>query len=131
MLSPRTTRMHPMTPSAQTVTIFHNPACGTSRNVLALIREAGIEPVVVEYLKTPYTREQLSGLLQTMGLRPRDVLRTKGDLYTDLGLADPALSDEQLLDALLAHPVLVERPIVVSPKGTRLCRPKERVLDLL
>ena len=120
-----------MTPSAQTVTIFHNPACGTSRNVLALIREACIEPVVVEYLKNPYTREQLSGLLQTMGLRPRDVLRTKGDLYTDLGLADPALSDAQLLDALLAHPVLVERPIVVSPKGTRLCRPKERVLDLL
>lgn len=120
-----------MTPSAQTVTIFHNPACGTSRNVLALIREAGIEPVVVEYLKTSYTREQLSGLLQAMGLRPREVLRTKGDLYTELGLADPALSDAQLLDALLAHPVLVERPIVVSPKGTRLCRPKERVLDLL
>ncbi len=120
-----------MTPSAQTVTIFHNPACGTSRNVLALIREAGVEPVVVEYLKTPYTREQLSGLLQAMGLRPREVLRTKGDLYAELGLADPALSDAQLLDALLAHPVLVERPIVVSPKGTRLCRPKERVFDLL
>ena len=120
-----------MTPSAQTVTIFHNPACGTSRNVLALIREAGVEPVVVEYLKQSYTREQLSSLLQAMGLRPRDVLRTKGDLYTELGLADPALSDAQLLDALLAHPVLVERPIVVSPKGTRLCRPKERVLDLL
>lgn len=120
-----------MNPSAQNVTIFHNPACGTSRNVLALIREAGIEPVVVDYQKTPYTREQLSGLLQVMGLRPRDVLRTKGDLYAELGLADPALSDAQLLDALLAHPVLVERPIVVSPRGTRLCRPKERVLDLL
>lgn len=120
-----------MNPSAPNVTIFHNPACGTSRNVLALIREAGIEPVVVDYQKTPYTREQLSGLLQAMGLRPRDVLRTKGDLYTELGLADPALSDAQLLDALLAHPVLVERPIVVSPRGTRLCRPKERVLDLL
>ena len=114
-----------------TVTIFHNPSCGTSRNVLALIREAGIEPVVVEYLKTPYTREQLRGLLRTMSLRPRDVLRAKGDLYAELGLADISLSDAQLLDAMVAHPVLVERPIVISPKGTRLCRPKERVLDLL
>ena len=117
-----------MTPS---LTIFHNPSCGTSRNVLALIRDAGIEPTVIEYLKTPYTREQLAGLLQAMGLRPRELLRTKGDLYGDLGLADPALSDAQLLDAMVQHPVLVERPIVVSPKGTRLCRPKERVLDLL
>ena len=120
-----------MPPSEQPITIFHNPSCGTSRNVLALIRAAGIEPTVVEYLKTPYTREQLTGLLQAMDLRPREVLRTKGDLYTELGLADPALTDAQLLDAQLAHPVLVERPIVVSPKGTRLCRPKERVLDLL
>lgn len=114
-----------------TITIFHNPSCGTSRNVLSLIREAGIEPSVVEYLKSPYTREQLHGLLQTMGLRPRELLRTKGDLYTELGLADASLSDAQLLDAMVAHPVLVERPIVISPKGTRLCRPKERVLDLL
>lgn len=114
-----------------TVTIFHNPSCGTSRNVLALIREAGIEPVVVDYLKTPYSREQLAGLLQAMGLRPREVLRTKGELYAELGLADPSLSDAQLLDAMVANPVLVERPIVISPKGTRLCRPKERVLDLL
>lgn len=114
-----------------TITIFHNPSCGTSRNVLALIREAGIEPVVVEYLKTPYTRELLGGLLQAMGLRPRDVLRVKGDLYRELGLADASLSDAQLLEAMVAHPVLVERPIVISPKGTRLCRPKERVLDLL
>ena len=120
-----------MKPSSQHLTIFHNPACGTSRNVLALIREAGFEPTVVDYQKYPYTREQLTGLLKAMGLRPRDVLRTKSDLYAELGLADPALSDAQLLDALLAHPVLVERPIVVSPKGTRLCRPKERVLDLL
>ena len=120
-----------MKPSASTVTIFHNPACGTSRHVLALIREAGVEPVVVEYLKTPYTREQLSGLLQAMGLRPRQVLRTKGDLYTELGLAEPSLSDAQLLDAMVANPVLVERPIVVGPRGTRLCRPKEQVLDLL
>jgi len=117
-----------MTPS---LTIFHNPSCGTSRNVLALIRDAGIEPTVIEYLKTPYTREQLAGLLQAMGLRPRELLRTKGDLYGELGLADPALSDAQLLDAMVQHPVLVERPIVVSPKGTRLCRPKERVFDLL
>ncbi len=113
------------------VTVFHNPSCGTSRNVLALIREAGFEPTVVDYQKYPYTREQLTGLLKAMGLRPRDALRTKGDLYVELGLADPALSDAQLLDAMVAHPVLVERPIVVSPKGTRLCRPKERVLDLL
>lgn len=120
-----------MKPSAPNITIFHNPACGTSRNVLALIREAGIEPTVVDYQKTPYTREQLAGLLAAMGLRPRDVLRTKGGLYADLGLADPALSDAQLLDAMLAQPVLVERPIVVSPKGTRLCRPKEQVLSLL
>lgn len=114
-----------------TFTIFHNPACSTSRHVLTLIREAGIEPTVVEYLKTPYTREQLEGLLQAMGLRPRDVLRTKGELYTELGLADPALGDAQLLDALVQHPALVERPIVVSPRGTRLCRPRERVLELL
>ncbi len=120
-----------MTPPATPITIFHNPACGTSRNVLAMIREAGVEPTVVEYLKQPYTREQLSGLLLAMALRPRDLLRTKGDLYGELGLDNPALSDAQLLDAMLAHPVLVERPIVVSPRGTRLCRPKERVLDLL
>ena len=114
-----------------TITIFHNPSCGTSRNVLALIRDAGVEPQVIDYLKTPYSREQLAGLLQAMGLRPRDALRTKGDLYVELGLADPSLSDVQLLEAMVANPVLVERPIVVSPKGTRLCRPKERVLDLL
>jgi len=113
------------------ITVFHNPSCGTSRNVLALIREAGVEPQVIDYLKTPYTREQLAGLLQAMGLRPREVLRTKGDLYTELGLADPGLSDTQLLDAMVENPVLVERPIVVSPKGTRLCRPKERVLELI
>ena len=107
-----------MKPTALIVTIFHNPSCGTSRNVLALIREAGIEPVVVEYLKTPYTREQLGDLLQAMGLRPRDALRTKGDLYIELGLTDASLSDAQLLDAMVANPVLVERPIVISPKGT-------------
>jgi arsenate reductase len=120
-----------MKPPSQTSTIFHNPSCGTSRKVLALIREAGVEPTVVEYLKTPYTRGQLAGLLQAMSRRPRDVLRTKGDLYATLGLADPALSDAQLLDAMVANPVLVERPIVVSPKGTRLCRPAESVTGLL
>ncbi len=113
------------------VTIYHNPACGTSRNVLAMLREAGHEPQVVEYLKQPYTREQLQDLLKAMGLRPRDVLRTKGDLYTELGLADPKWSDDELLDTMVAHPVLVERPIVVTPLGTRLCRPKERVLEVL
>lgn len=118
--------------SAQpTVTLFHNPNCGTSRNVLALIREAGVEPQVVDYQKTPYTRAQLVGLLAAMGLTPRQVLRTKGELYLQLGLDNPALSDDQLLDAMVTHPVLVERPIVVTPKGTALCRPKERVLDLL
>lgn len=122
---------HPNNAMSATITIFHNPACGTSRNVLGLIRAAGVEPTVVEYLKTPYTREQLMALLQAMSLRPRDVLRTKGGLYTQLGLDDAGLSDAQLLDAMLAHPVLVERPIVVSPRGTRLCRPQERVLDLL
>ena len=113
------------------VTIYHNPACGTSRNVLALIREAGVEPVVVEYLKTPYTREQLSGLLQAMGLLPREVLRTKGDLYAELGLADASLADDALLDAMMAHPVLIERPFVVTDKGVRLCRPADLVQEIL
>jgi arsenate reductase (glutaredoxin) len=120
--------MKPMHPD---ITIFHNPSCGTSRTVLALIREAGVEPRVVNYLTTPYTREQLAGLLNTMALRPRDVLRTKGDLYTELDLARPDWTDDQLLDVMVSHPVLVERPIVVTPLGTRLCRPKERVFDLL
>lgn len=118
-------------PQPFSVTIYHNPACGTSRNVLAMLREAGHEPQVVEYLKQPYTREQLQGLLGAMGLRPRDVLRAKGELYAELGLADPKRSDDELLDTLAAHPALVERPIVVTPLGTRLCRPKERVLELL
>lgn len=120
-----------MKPPTPDITLFHNPACGTSRNVLALIRAAGIEPHIVDYLKTPYTRERLAGLLAAMGMRPRDLMRTKGDLYAELGLSRPDLSDEQLLDILVRHPVLVERPIVVSPLGTRLCRPKERVLGLL
>ncbi|OOG81833.1 arsenate reductase (glutaredoxin) [Hydrogenophaga sp. A37] len=113
------------------ITIFHNPSCGTSRNVLVLIREAGFEPRVVNYLTTPYTREQLAGLLNAMALRPRDVLRTKGDLYTELDLARADWTDEQLLDFMVNHPVLVERPIVVTPLGARLCRPKERVWEVL
>lgn len=114
-----------------TITIYHNPACGTSRNTLAMIRQAGIEPRVIEYLKTPPSREELIRLLADMGLAPRDLLREKGTPYHDLGLADPALSDDALIDAMLAHPILINRPIVVSPKGTRLCRPSEKVIDLL
>ncbi|MCF4125734.1 arsenate reductase (glutaredoxin) [Methylobacterium sp. SyP6R] len=113
------------------VVIYHNPACGTSRNVLAMIRHAGIEPHVVEYLKTPPTRELLRRLLDRAGLTLREVLRKKGTPYAELGLDDPALTDDQLLDAIAAHPVLLERPLVVSPRGVRLCRPSEQVLDLL
>jgi arsenate reductase len=120
-----------MKPKNPDITVFHNPGCGTSRNVLALIREAGFEPRVVDYLKTPYTREQLAGLLTAMGLRPRDVLRSKGDVYVQLDLARSDWTDVQLLDFMVQHPVLVERPIVVTPRGTRLCRPKERVFELL
>lgn len=113
------------------VTIFHNPACGTSRNVLAMIRQSGVEPEIIEYLKTPPTREQLVALLIAMDMSPRDLLRRKGTPYAELGLADKTLSDAQLLDAMLEHPILIERPIVVTEKGVLLCRPSERVLDLL
>ena len=113
------------------VVIYHNPACGTSRNTLAMIRNAGLEPHVVEYLKTPPTRALLVQLLERAGLSVRDVLREKGTPFAELGLADPALSDDRLLDAIEAHPVLLNRPLVVSPKGVRLCRPSEAVLDLL
>lgn len=111
--------------------IYHNPACGTSRNTLALIRAAGIEPVVVEYLKTPPDREAIRALAGAMGQPLRALLREKGALFTELGLGDPALSEEQILDAIAAHPVLLNRPIVVTPLGTRLCRPSETVLALL
>jgi arsenate reductase len=114
-----------------TVTIYHNPACGTSRNTLAMIRAAGTEPMVVEYLKTPPTRADLLDLVRRMGVPLRDVLRQKGTPYDALGLGDPSLSDDALLDAVEAHPVLINRPIVVTPKGVRLCRPSEEVLDLL
>lgn len=114
-----------------TVTIYHNPDCGTSRNVLALIRNAGIEPNVIEYLKTPPTRDELRGLLARMGITVRALLREKGTPYRGLGLDDPSLSDDQLLDAMLAHPVLINRPIVVTPRAVRLARPSEAVLDIL
>ena len=114
-----------------TVTIYHNPACGTSRNTLALIRNAGIEPTIVEYLRTPLARGQLAALIASAGLSVRDALREKGTPYQELGLDDPALNDAQLLDAMVAHPILLNRPFVVSPLGTRLCRPSELVLDIL
>nr|WP_313533768.1 arsenate reductase (glutaredoxin) [Brucella anthropi] len=113
------------------VIIYHNPACGTSRNTLAMIRNAGIEPHVIEYLKTPPMRAMLEQLIARMGISVRALLREKGTPYAELGLSDPALTDEQLLDAMLAHPILINRPIVVSPKGVKLCRPSEEVLDLL
>ncbi len=113
------------------VVIYHNPACGTSRNTLALIRNAGVEPHVIEYLKTPPTRALLSQLVERMGIPVRALLREKGTPYAELGLDDPGLSDEALLDAMMTHPILINRPIVVSPKGVRLCRPSEQVLDLL
>ncbi len=113
------------------VTIYHNPACGTSRNTLAMIRATGVEPVVIEYLKTPPSREELRSLVQRMGVPLRDILRQKGTPYGELGLDNPALSDDALLDAIELHPILINRPIVVAPKGVRLCRPSELVLDLL
>ena len=113
------------------VTIYHNPACGTSRNTLALIRHVGIEPHVIDYLKTPPSRALVQDLVARMGVPLREVLREKGTPFAELGLGDPALGDDRLLDALEAHPVLLNRPIVVTPKGVRLCRPSEAVLDLL
>ncbi|WP_136161822.1 arsenate reductase (glutaredoxin) [Sphingomonas flavalba] len=113
------------------VIIYHNPDCGTSRNTLAMIRNAGVEPHVIEYLKTPPSREMLTRLIARMGISVRELLREKGTPYAELGLGDPALSDEQLLDAMMARPILINRPIVVSPKGVKLCRPSEDVLDLL
>lgn len=114
-----------------TITIYHNPACGTSRNVLGLIRNAGIAPHIVEYLKTPPSREVLSDLIRRMGVPVRALLRRKGTPYDELGLDDPALTDDQLITAMLAQPILINRPIVVTPLGVRLCRPSETVLDLL
>jgi arsenate reductase len=113
------------------VTIYHNPACGTSRNTLAMIEAAGYRPIVVEYLKTGWTRQDLEALFTAMNAKPRDLLRRKGAPAAELGLLEPDVSDDHILDAMVAHPVLVERPIVVTPKGTKLSRPSELVLDLL
>jgi arsenate reductase len=113
------------------VTIYHNPACGTSRNTLALIRNAGIEPTVIEYLRDPPTRDQLRAMIKAAGLSVRQALREKGTPYDELGLANESLSDDQLLDAMMAHPILINRPFVVTPLGTRLSRPSEVVLDIL
>ena len=113
------------------VTIYHNPACGTSRNTLALIRAAGIEPTVIEYLQTPPARATLKDLLQRMGMRPRELLREKGTPYAELDLGADHWTDEQLIDQMLTHPILINRPTVVTPWGVRLCRPAETLLDLL
>ena len=113
------------------VTIYHNPKCGTSRNTLAMIRNAGIEPDIIEYLKTPPSREALIDITRASGVPLRELIRSKEALYQELGLDDPAKTEDQLLDAMLAHPVLINRPIVVTPNGTALCRPSERLLDIL
>ncbi|WP_288458217.1 arsenate reductase (glutaredoxin) [uncultured Sphingomonas sp.] len=113
------------------VIIYHNPECGTSRNALAMIRNAGIEPHVVEYLKTPPSRAMLAELIDRAGITPRDLLREKGTPYAELGLGDTSLSDDALVDAMMAHPILINRPLVVSPLGVKLCRPSEAVLDML
>ncbi|QWA11933.1 arsenate reductase (glutaredoxin) [Sodalis ligni] len=113
------------------ITLYHNPACGTSRNTLALIRQQGYEPTIVEYLKTPPDREQLAKLIGDMGIPARALIRTNNDIYEQLGLAEERWSDEQLIDFMVNNPILINRPIVVTPLGTRLCRPKERVLDIL
>ncbi|WP_342728594.1 arsenate reductase (glutaredoxin) [Bradyrhizobium sp. B097] len=114
-----------------TITIYHNPDCGTSRNTLAMIRQSGEEPEIVEYLKTPPSRDKLIALIAAMGMTPRALLREKGTPYAALDLANPKWSDDELIDFMMAHPILINRPIVVSPKGVKLCRPSEAVLDLL
>jgi arsenate reductase len=118
-------------PETAAVTIYHNPACGTSRNVQALIRNAGIEPTVIEYLKTPPDRATLERLIERMGIRPRDLLRQKGTPYEELGLAAEQWTDAQLIEQMLSHPILINRPIVITPWGVKLCRPSELVLDIL
>ncbi len=115
----------------QDVTIYHNPSCGTSRNTLAMIRQAGIEPTVIEYLKTPPSKATLQSLIKAMGLGTREILREKGTPFAELDLGNAKWTDEQVLDHILSHPILMNRPIVVTPKGTKLCRPSELVLDLL
>jgi arsenate reductase len=114
-----------------TVTIYHNPSCGTSRNVLAMLRQSGEDPVVIEYLKNPPTRERLKELIAAMHIPVRALLREKGTPYAELGLGDPKWSDDELIDFMMAHPILINRPIVVTPKGVRLCRPSEKVVGIL
>lgn len=114
-----------------TVTIYHNPACGTSRNTLAMIRQSGVEPEVIEYVKTPPSRERLVELLAAMNMPARALLREKGTPYAELGLSDPKWSEDELLDFMMAHPILINRPIVVTPHGVKLCRPSEAVLEIL
>ena len=114
-----------------TITIYHNPACGTSRNTLAMIRQSGEEPLVIEYLKNPPSRARLAELIKAMGIPARALLREKGTPYAELGLADPKWTEDELLDFMMAHPILINRPIVETPKGVRLCRPSEKVLDIL
>jgi len=114
-----------------TITIYHNPSCGTSRNTLAMIRASGVEPEVIEYLKTPPSREKLVELISKMGISPRQLLREKGTPYTELGLDDSSLSDGALIDAMMQHPILINRPIVVTAKSVKLCRPSELVLTIL
>ncbi|MEX0406353.1 arsenate reductase (glutaredoxin) [Aquibium sp. LZ166] len=117
--------------SGTTITIYHNPACGTSRNTLSMIRQSGEEPEVIEYLKTPPSRERLVELIAAMGITPRQLLREKGTPYHELGLDDPRWSDDQIVDFMMQHPILINRPIVVTPLGTTLCRPSEKVLEIL
>lgn len=114
-----------------TVTIYHNPACGTSRNTLAMIRQSGVEPNVIEYMKTPPSRERLVELLAAMHMKPRALLREKGTPFAELGLGDPKWTDEELIDVMIAQPILINRPVVVTEKGVRLCRPSELVLEIL
>jgi arsenate reductase len=114
-----------------TITIYHNPKCGTSRNTLAMIRQSGEEPEIVEYLKTPPSREKLAELIGQMGISPRDLLRRKGTPYDELDLDDPKWSDDELIDFMIEHPILINRPVVVTPLGTKLCRPSETVLEIL
>ncbi len=120
-----------MTESAVPVTVYHNPGCGTSRNVLALIRNAGVEPTIIEYLKNSPDRTTLESLIARMGIRPRDLLREKGTPFTELGLGDPHSTDSEIIDQMLKFPILINRPIVITPWGVKLCRPSEKVLDIL
>lgn len=131
MLHDRNTKRYSMKQSMTNITIYHNSKCSNSRGALALIREYGLEPEVIEYLKTPPSKETLKALITAAGITPRELLRTKEDIYAKLGLDDAKWTDDELVDFMLQHPVLINRPLVVTPLGTRLCRPPERVLEIL